>query len=144
MARRTIVLKYGEHCLMHEAPAGGAITPGHLVALDATGDVVVNPTSADADAERAFAIENALEGEGIDTAYAADDQVRYVIAQPGVVINALLEDNHDVAINDKLESAGDGTLQPFTSGRFIGVAIEAVDTTGSPTSTAARIAVRVM
>ena len=30
MARRTIVLKYGDRSNQHEAPAGGAITPGFV------------------------------------------------------------------------------------------------------------------
>jgi hypothetical protein len=64
---------------------------------------------------RIVAIENALEGEEIDDDYAASDVVRFRYLRPGDVAYMLLKDGENVAIGDKLESAGDGDLQKHTA-----------------------------
>lgn len=64
--------------------------------------------------ERAFAVEDALQGRTVDDAYTAGDIVSYHLAAPGSVVNALLEVGVDYAIGDKLVSAGDGALQKLS------------------------------
>lgn len=143
MAPKTIVLK-GDP-IRKEAKAGGAITPGHLLGFDASGDVVVHAT-AGGDAQPRFAVEQEFIGDGIGEAYADDDLVQFVVARPGDEIYAILTTSQEVAKGDPLESTGDGTLKKHTaqavneagSGTFtsyvdaiVGYALEAVTTTSA-------------
>lgn len=111
MAPKTVLLK-GDP-IRKEAIAGGAITPGHLVDFDNNGALVVHAT-AGGDAAPRFAIEEEFIGDGIDTAYAAGDQVQYVIARPGDEIYAILAAGQQITIGMALESAGNGTLRAHT------------------------------
>jgi hypothetical protein len=111
--------------------AEGVITPGHLIDLDPTdGDVIVNQAAADPDPIKMFAIEDALQGRGIDDDYADNDQVMCYVARPGDIVFALLEDTTVVTQGTSLESAGDGTLQVRTTGATIGKALEALTASG--------------
>jgi hypothetical protein len=131
MAKNTIILK-GDP-LRKEAIAGGAIIPGDLITWS-SGDVIVNATAADADAQRMVAVENDLRGDDIDTAYAEDDQVQYVVPRQGDELYMWIEANNAaVAIGAALESAGGGDLQTHTTGRIIAFAAEAVDNSASGT-----------
>lgn len=93
-----------------ERVADGAITPGHLVYLKSTDKVGVHAT-AGGNAQKAFAIEDDLQGKTISDAYADASRVQYEIMERGAEINALIANGQDIAIGDPLESAGDGTLQ---------------------------------
>lgn len=146
MAYNTVkVKKYSD--VVEELTAAGAITPGHLLELDSNGKVVVH-NSAGQNVLPMFALENELESEDIDDAYATDDVVQVWVPYRGDIVYAILADGNDVAIGDYLESAGDGTLQKyaadvesaasnepvdFTSytNQIVGQAIEAKDTSGS-------------
>ena len=132
-----------------ERIANAAITPGHLVELMTTGKVRVHATEAGY-AERAWAVEDALQGNAIDDAYAAADLVSINLVQPGAEVYAYLKAGEDVDIGDKLISGGDGTLianGSETSGttveQILAVALEAEDLTGSG-AVATRIQVRVL
>lgn len=104
---------------------------GHLIDLDPTlGDVIVNQTAVDPDPIKMFAIEDALQGRGIDDDYADNDQVMCYVAQPGDIVFALLETGTVVTQGTSLESAGDGTLQVRTTGATIGKALEALTASG--------------
>lgn len=143
MARNTIIIVNHSNSFF-EADAAGAITPGHLVELGSSLDVQVHST-AKGNAAKTFAIEDALQGNGIDTDYAADDVVRVWTPQPGDEVNALLSDGETAVIGNFLESNGDGTLRVYTDGVIIGQAIEAVDMSGSSTvDPSARILVRIV
>lgn len=140
MAKNTIILK-GDP-LRKEAIAGGAILPGDLITFDATGDVIVNATAADADAQRMVAVENDLRGDDIATAYAEDDQVQYVVPRQGDELYMWIEANNAAVLKGAaLESASGGDLQTYTSGRIVGFAAEAVDNSGGGTH--ARIQVEI-
>lgn len=143
MAPKTVILK-GDP-IRKEDKAGGAITPGHLLAFDASGDLIVHGT-AGGNAQPRFAIEEEFIGDGIGTAYADDDMVQYVVGRQGDEIYALLTTGQTVAKGDPLESAGDGTLQKHAahvvneagtdsetvhSDPIVGYAIEAVTTTSA-------------
>jgi hypothetical protein len=131
----TILLKgRGQH---EEAPAGGAITPGHLVKFNSSNALVVHATAAGA-ATPLFACENEINGKTIADAYATGDYVQAEFMYPGCQVYALVA-AAAVAIvaGDLLESAGDGTLRKFGSGVVIAFAKEAVDNSGG--GAAARI-----
>ena len=108
---KTIIFK-GDF-VRKEGVAGGAITPGHLVKNFAS-NIVVH-AAAGGNTRKAFALENDLVGDGIDTAYASDDTVQIGIPGRGAEVYAWLKNAENVAAGDPLESAGDGSLQAHTA-----------------------------
>jgi hypothetical protein len=139
--KRIHLLGNGRH---EEIEAGGVITPGMLLALNSSDKVVAHAT-ATGWAERLFALEDALQGRAIDTNYAADDVVGVVVAEPGDVVYAWLQNGENVDIGDQLTSNGDGTLKEATSTNHrIAVALEAVDASDSDLDGNLRIKVRVI
>jgi hypothetical protein len=141
--RNTIILQ-GEGDKF-EAPANAAITPGQLVELLSTGKIQKQAT-AKADVERAFAIEDYLQGKSIGDDYATDNIVQYLVLKSGDVVLAILADGEKVANGDKLEAALAGELQKFTNGTRLAVALEACDASDSAVMPVVerRIAVRIM
>lgn len=124
---------------IEESVASGIIHPGDLITLQTTGKVAVNSV-ANVLCERLFAIEDALQIsaanivsgiKSVDMAYEDGQPVRYVVAEPGMVIYARLKDGVSVAEGAKLTSNGDGTLQAAGGNPFIAIALEAKDTTDS-------------
>ena len=74
MAYNTIkVKKYSD--VIEEYSASAAITPGHLIELASATTVKVHAT-AGGNVLPMFALENELEGEDIDDAFAANDKVQ--------------------------------------------------------------------
>ena len=122
-----------------EDNAGAALMPGHLVAFDASGDLIPHGT-ADGNAQKLFAIENPYQTPGasdsIETAYTSGALVRYFRAQSGDTVYALLKDEGNVSRGDPLVSEGDGTLDTATidatvaAGAVVAYADEDVDNTG--------------
>jgi hypothetical protein len=94
----------------YEAVAGEAILPGSLVELQSDGYLYKHST-AGGTAEKAFLIEDALQGKGDEDACVAGDWVRYIIARSGDIVYALLADGENVTIGMKLESDGLGYLR---------------------------------
>jgi hypothetical protein len=138
---RTILLK-GDPERM-ERVAGGTITPGALVKLNSSNQLVVHST-AGGNTNTIFALENELFGKGIDDNYSANDYVQagefdgddHVLAYVAASAAAIV-------IGDQVESAGDGSVRIRSSGTTIGTALEAVDNSGNGASIARlRIAVR--
>lgn len=143
MANRSIKVKNYSN-VFEEYKAAAAITPGMLIEL-ASATTVQAHSSAGQNALPIFALENALEGEGISDAYAADDQVQCWIPGRGDQVNAILADGESVSVGDFLESDGNGRLQKHTadvadssvvsqtiySNQVVGQAVEAVDTSDS-------------
>jgi hypothetical protein len=123
-----------------EGVAGGTIKPGQLLQLNSSGQVVVHATAGGA-AERAYAVEDALQGRGINDNYSSGERVSYVLASPGDVVYAWLGSGNNVSAGALLSSAGNGDLRAITSGHVaLAVALEAVNATSS----AQRIRVRVL
>ena len=131
---------------VEEALGTGVITAGHLLARDATG-VVVHGTAQGA-SDRIFAEANLPVGGTIDTDYAAGDTVRFLKAQKGDVINALVIDGTAaIALNAVVSSDGAGGMVTAVAGLaidagIVGRALEAVDNSGG--SAPVRIKVEIM
>jgi hypothetical protein len=120
-----------------EARAAGTITPGMLVLRGSAGTLVAHSAEAGY-AERAFAIEDALQGRPISTNYTSGELVLYNLELPGNVVNALLKAGNNYLVGDQLVSAGDGTLivlAQISSGvtvkQVIGVVETALDLSAS-------------
>lgn len=96
--------------IQREAKAAAIIRPGHLVALNATLELIPHG-EAGQEAQSAFAVEYDLTGRGIADNYAIGDQVVYHILPEGSRVNALIAANVTTALNSKLSSNGDGTLK---------------------------------
>jgi hypothetical protein len=137
MAKNTIkVKKYSD--VIEEYAASGAITPGMLIELDSATTVGFHST-ASGNALPMFALEDELQGNGIDDAYAAADRVQCWVPYRGDIVYALLDDGEDVSAGDFLESAGNGKLQKHVADStgdiytqsIVAQAIEAVDMSGS-------------
>lgn len=128
MIRKTIkIKKYSD--VIEEYAAGGTITPGHLVALNSDGEVIVHATEAGVILPM-FALEDELQGKGIDDTYKEDDRVQVWIPGRGDEVYALLAANESVNIGDYLVSKGGGTLKKLASNtvadsQIIGFAVEA-------------------
>jgi len=141
MAYETIKLtKYSD--VIREHTAHAAITPGMLLELDSDSEVRAHDTAQGSCVPIMFALEDELQGRGIDTDYAAADQVQVWIPYRGDIVNALLRDEETIVIGDFLESDGEGLLKKYsapTSGDqdvypnlIVGVAMNAVDLSTLP------------
>jgi len=142
MAYNTIkVKKYSD--VIEEMVASAAITPGMLLIIESTGKVKAH-NQADKDVFPIFALEDELQGKGIDDAYAANAPVQCWIPYRGDIVNAILADGQKVVIGDPLTSDGYGRLKkhvtdtgastvPWTvyPEQIVGYAAEALDLSGS-------------
>jgi len=128
-----------------EAVAAAAIYPGQLVELTSAGTVQKQATAL-ADVERAVAVEDSMQGNGIADAYAAVDRVMYRTFKRGDVVLLILKDGEIVAIGGAVEAATGGEVQAYTSGAKLFEAIEANDASDSATTALAdrRFAARVI
>jgi hypothetical protein len=141
MAKHTIkIKKYAD--IIEEWIASAAITPGHLVeVINSAGSPRVRVhATAGGNAIPMFALEDEMQGGGIDDAYTAAYPVQVWIAGRGDEVNALLLDGETVVVGDFLESAGDGTLQKHVADsagvgtlslQIVAIAMESVDMSGS-------------
>jgi hypothetical protein len=147
----TILLKGKQFTIHEEANAGAAIMPGHLVDRNSSGEYVVHAVAA-GNAAPSFALENELFGNGIEVAYAQNDQCIVAHCPRGAWVYALVAAAASaIVIGDYLESAGDGTLRKLTAAAatsqasrasVVARAVQAVDNSGG--GTAARIKVEVL
>jgi len=137
MARKVIVL-LGQPIVNEEGVATAAITPGMLV----DGVTSIAPHAiAGADCPRTFALEREELGQNIDDAYAIGDTVKVGAFAPGQRVNALIASGQNIAANQALESAGDGTLRLLASGVRLARALEAVNNSAGPANARIRVEV---
>jgi hypothetical protein len=140
MAYNTIKLKkYSD--VIEEMTAAEAITPGHLVEINTSGNVIKHNSAGAPVVPIMFAIEDELEGGSIDDAYASADKVQVWIPGRGDQVYAIVADDAPaIVIGDALESAGDGTVRKQAEGSegeaeyansIVGEALEAIDVSGS-------------
>ena len=122
MVYKTVkVKKYSD--VIEEFVAADEITPGMLLELDSNGEVAPH-SEAGGSAYPLFALEDELQGKGIDDNYAADDQVQVWLPGRGDIVNAIA--GAEITAGDFLVSAGAGKLKPAGSG-------VSVDITGTVT-----------
>lgn len=135
--------------VLEEALAEAAITPGHLVERISTGKVQKHSTEG-GHAELMFAVEDALQGRNIDTAYAADELVTHHIQKSGAKVQAWLKPGGTaVVVGTELISDGAGQMlnvADAASGTVvedvIGLAEEALDLSASG-AVATRLDIRI-
>lgn len=130
MARNSIIIKnYSD--IFEEFLAGGTIYPGMLLLQSSATAVIAHNDDAPANCVPMFAVEDALQGKGIDDTYVSGDPVHVWIPGRGDQVYAILADGENVAAGAFLESDGQGYLQAYTSGKAIAQALEALDLSGS-------------
>ena len=139
MASKVISLR-GEPIVDEQNSASAAITPGHLIEINA-GQWRPH-AGAGLNAAPWFALERDEMGDDIDTPYAIGDYVKAAFFSGGMRVNALLAIGQTLVKGDKLESAGDGTLRKVVTDAstddtqrisIIGEAAEAVSLTAAVT-----------
>lgn len=131
-----------------EANAAGVIRPGQLCRLNVDGDVIPH-NIVGGQAERLFALEDALQGRAITTDYASGERVSLIVANPGDEIYGWLAVGESVNAGDFLGSDGFGHFvaseeSGLTQGiDSVAVALETLDNSESG-DVNARIKVRVL
>ena len=113
MAKNTVILKNYLNVFEEYEAAAATIYPGCLVELNSAGKVQVHATSG-GNALPMFAIEDALQGKGIDDAFTTGDKVRVWIPTRGDQVYGILADGQTIVKGDFLESNGAGYLQKHT------------------------------
>jgi hypothetical protein len=143
MAKNTIKVKKYADVIEELTATAVAITPGALLERTSAG-LVQACTATTGAVLPMFALEDELQGKGIDDNYAVSAQIQCWIPGRGDMVYALLEDGEDVEIGEFMESAGNGKLQVLTTGQPIAVAVEAVDDSGSSGTDTGRIIVQIV
>lgn len=125
------------------------ITPGMLLELTSA-NLVQAHALAGGNVLPMFALEDELQGKGIDDNYAVSDKIQVWVTVRGEWVYAILADGENVVIGDYLESASGGLLQKHVkdiveggsslesmadttiyTNQIVGVALEALDLSGS-------------
>lgn len=146
---RIVVIGHNQ-ALHKEANCAEAITPGHLVTLNGSGALIKHNVAGPAAAAGAnaqgivrVAVENDFFGEGIDDAYAVNDQGIFQPLSTGCEFMSLVAAAAPaIAVNDLVESAGNGTVRKTTIvANAIGRAVEAVDNSAGASPVRLRVEV---
>jgi hypothetical protein len=133
MSTRNVIVLKGDLAHRTEEYVCGAtnILPGMLVARDSAGLLIPHGTAGGTFVSGEVAVEYRLLGKTVDDAYVAGDLVQTFIAQPGDVVQLILNAEENAAINSKLSSNGDGTVQVVATTEGVTFeALEALDLTG--------------
>jgi hypothetical protein len=159
-APKTIKLKNFSDVNEEIVSTAVAITPGMLLERTSANLVQAHGT-AGGNIVPMFACEDELQGKGITDNYVASDPIQVWFPGRGDWVYAILANGQDVSIGDMLESDGNGYLQkhaadvsdaPNVTNQIVGVALDAVDTSGdssaesseSPLGVAKRIRVQIV
>lgn len=126
-----------------ERLAALALTPGMLI-KEASGKVT--PHSAAGGTPELFLVaeEDELQGREITTAYSAGERVFYSAPLPGDKIMVLLADGESVAVDDNLESAGNGLFRKVTTGTPLAKCLEAKDLSATANTSNEHVLVEVL
>jgi len=136
--RRTVCV-IDDGAIQKELIANAAITPGMLVERMSTGKLRKHAT-AGGGAQRAFAIENDLEGQEVSVDIDADEICRFKVMQRGNEVYAWAATSQTLVVGDEVESAGNGFLRKHTAdsagvaaepNSVVGIVLEACTTSGS-------------
>jgi len=154
MANNSIIVKrLGAEIIEEYTATAVAIKPGYLLELASATTVQAHSSAAGNVAPAMFAIEDQMQGKAITADYAASTKIQCWIPRKGDIVYAYLADGETASVGSLLESNGAGALQVFVADEpstqqypenIIGVAVEAVDLSGSANLTAlGRIKVRI-
>lgn len=127
-SNKRVIILLGQPEVHEEDAAAEAITPGHLVGYNGSGNVVKHAT-AGGNAARIFALHREEMGKDIDQAYASGDYVKLGSFHQGCRVNALIASGVNVIKGDFMESAGDGTLRKLVAGVPIAISREVKNVT---------------
>jgi len=136
MARQAIVLQ-GQPIYSEDRACKEVIMPGHLV--EGNSNITLRRHNTANGPGRNYALERDERGQDITVAYASGDTVKDGAFAGGQVVYAWLASGESVIIDDYLGSNGDGTLKAWSTGPYLGRALEVIDAS----SAAARIRVEV-
>lgn len=124
-------ISLGGNTKQREAIAGGAITPGMLLALNSSAQVIAHNLSGQ-EGVVGYAVEYDLTGRGISDAYAQGDQVIYRPLEDGDVFYGIVVDGQDISVGEALASDGTGKLKSAAATDMVyGYALDAVSPSGS-------------
>ena len=140
---RVVTLK-GCPILNEDGAATEVIKPGHLVKGVTS---IAKQTATTGVVPARYAQERDELGRGIDTTYgvespnyAVGDTVKVGAYHAGCEHAAWIASGQNIAADDRLESAGDGTLAILSSGVAIARALEAVNNSAGPGDALIRVA----
>lgn len=139
-----------ERPILNDRVATASTLPGSIVEVVSTGKLT-KISSAAKQNNRIFVLENPYATDhtasALSQAYAADDAVYYVYAQPGDVVYAILAASQTIAIGSPMVTTttagalGTATIDAtVVTGAIVGYAEEAVTTTGATGYVKVRIA----
>jgi len=136
MVYHTIKIKKYSDVIEELTSTAEALTPGMLLKVIAGGYVQKHAASGGNVTPPMFALEDELQGRGIDDDYAASSKIQVWIPGRGDRVYALLQNGASVVAGDKLASGGDGTLIKYAGvsvkpNQIVAIAMEAVDMSGS-------------
>ena len=123
-----------------EGLASGTLKPGMLVSqTSAAAKTFIAHATEGGFAERAFVVEDALQGKVVTDSYSTGALTQVNFVEPGAEIEAIIESGENISIGDQLISSGTGTLISATgdaaSGtdvkQVIAIAQEAIDLSDS-------------
>lgn len=128
-----------------EASAGGTVQPGMLVEQNTAGAYIAHAEEGGR-CEKAFAQEDALQGNAVGDNYSSGNKMGVILPVIGSEVNALIKTGEAAAIGDEFVSAGNGTLRRWgvggsgvTEWEIVAVAMEAFTTLGANTLKRVRI-----
>lgn len=150
-APRTVLLQVNgseRPIYSNKTAANANITPGAIIEL-ASATTVQPIATADRFHARMFAVESphapAATTPNIEQTYATGDTVYFIYAQPGDLVNAIIDSSQTVTVGARLATSGvAGRLSVETTntdGTIVGIAEEAVTTAPGAT---ARCRVRIV
>jgi hypothetical protein len=152
MSYNTIKLKKYQDIIEEYTATAVAITPGDLLEVTSAGLVQAHSVEGGVILP-IIALEDELQGNGIDDDYAASDKIQCWVAQAGEMAYLNVAEGEDVSTGDKLISAGDGTVKVYTGDAasdeeypqsIVGIADDDLDMTDSDDAEIGRVAVRIM
>jgi hypothetical protein len=129
---------------VHDAKAGGAITPGHF--LTWSSGTLVAHAGAQAVSRKMVALEQPWSDSSpaIDDAYATNDRVLFIYAATGDLVNGILTSGQNVAAGAALaHSATGGQVIAWTGTALEGTLIGWAEAAADASSAAVRVKIRI-
>ena len=138
MAKHTIKVKKYSDVIEEYTSTAVEVTPGYLIEVTSAGLVQAHSV-AGGNCLPMFALEDELQGRGIDVNYAVSTKIQCWIPWRGDMVYAFLNDGETAVVGSFLESAGNGKLKVHVADSsgdilteaIIAQAVEAVDMSGS-------------